>query len=178
MGGQKEGTSAFKNSSHGPQVVNRSSESNVTSTSKSQKSIHHATFRASASNHFYLQNDSYDDTEEPSTFIHSTLLNGKKKRQDWFVSSLTLLMIIHFVAMMGYEVLLWYISFRRGQRNTNNQDNYDTLGAWTMDQTPPFWLSSAGRIYNPSIGPSPTTLTLFGIFNPTLALLKKQYWVR
>jgi len=140
------------------------------------KGIHHATFRAATSNYFY-QEDSYEDVEGPSSFIHTTFLaKKKKKRSEWFVHLLSLLMIIHFIIMMGYESLLWYISFRRGQTTTNNLDHPNSpMGS--SNPPPPFWFSSAGRIYNPSIGPNPTTLTLFGIFNPALCLLKSQYWV-
>jgi len=72
---------------------------------------------------------------------------------------ITYLTITHFILMALYNSFIHYQSHRLGK---NEYDNAGIL--------PPYWISNAGRVYNPAIGPNVQTLILFGAFHPFLVV--------
>jgi membrane associated rhomboid family serine protease len=71
-------------------------------------------------------------------------------------SSLIFMTAVHFMLMGLYNTLVHYKMHRMGE------------------VSPPYWITKAGRIYNPNIGPNSNTLVLFGAFHPILGM--NEWW--
>jgi membrane associated rhomboid family serine protease len=71
-------------------------------------------------------------------------------------SSLIFMTAVHFMLMGLYNTLVHYKMHRMGEIS------------------PPYWITKAGRIYNPNIGPNSNTLVLFGAFHPILGM--NEWW--
>lgn len=71
-------------------------------------------------------------------------------------SCLIFMTATHFMLMGLYNTLMHYNMHRMGELS------------------PPYWITQAGRIYNPNIGPNSKTLVMFGAFHPILGM--KQWW--
>jgi membrane associated rhomboid family serine protease len=71
-------------------------------------------------------------------------------------TSLIFMTAVHFMLMGLYNMLVHYKMHRLGE------------------VSPPYWITKAGRIYNPNIGPNSNTLVIFGAFHPILGM--NEWW--
>ena len=110
----------------------------------------------------------------PSDFDTRSYENNTPQNSTTFVNVYSLCIVGHFILMCGYESFLTYRSYRVSESSNDNINNSSEEMTYS-NYVPSLW-SYEGRILNPTIGPNPTTLNLFGALNPVLVLLQSQSW--
>ena len=96
--------------------------------------------------------------------------NINKKGRRSLVRGLIFIMTGHFGLMVMYTVFLYY------QRIRLQNDDYANDAQDVFNSAGSSWISPAGWIANPALGPNAPTLHLFGIYNPILVLQNYQIW--